>query len=83
MGFKQTENFRVLFLNKKNLLADELFDHGTIDKIAIYPREIVKKAVFYNAAAVILVHNHPSGDPSPSEEGYCNYKNNNVSTDAR
>lgn len=69
MGFKQTENFRVLFLNKKNLLlADELFDHGTIDKIAIYPREIVKKSVFYNAAAVILVHNHPSGDPSPSEE---------------
>jgi DNA repair protein RadC len=69
MGYKKKETFRVLFLNKKNLLiADELFDTGTIDKVAVYPREIAKQAIMHGAAAVILVHNHPSGDPTPSKE---------------
>ncbi len=69
MGFKRKEFFRVLFLNKKNiLLADELLESGTIDKITIYPREIVKHAIAHNASAIILVHNHPSGDCSPSEQ---------------
>jgi DNA repair protein RadC len=68
-GFKKKEYFRVLFLNKKNLLvADELFDSGTVDKVAIYPREIAKQALMHYASAVILVHNHPSGDVNPSKE---------------
>lgn len=69
MGFKKSESFRVLFLNKKNvLIADEFVDAGTIDKIAIYPREISKMALLHGASAIILVHNHPSGDPNPSRE---------------
>jgi DNA repair protein RadC len=69
MGFKKSESFRVLFLNKKNILiADEFIDAGTIDKIAIYPREISKMALLHGAAALVLVHNHPSGDPNPSRE---------------
>jgi DNA repair protein RadC len=69
MGFKKSESFRVLFLNKRNvLIADEFVDAGTIDKIAIYPREISKMALLHGASAIILVHNHPSGDPNPSRE---------------
>lgn len=68
-GNMPTEQFRVLFLNKKNiLLADELQEAGTIDQTPVYPREIVKRALFHEASAIILVHNHPSGNPNPSKE---------------
>jgi DNA repair protein RadC len=61
------EQFRVLFLNKKNILiADEVMATGTIDQTPVYPREIVKRALAHEAGAIILVHNHPSGSPNPS-----------------
>ena len=67
MGCLKIEQFRVLFLNKKNILiADEVMATGTIDQTPVYPREIVKKALFHEAGAIILVHNHPSGNPKPS-----------------
>lgn len=63
-----TEEFRVLFLDKKNrLVADEFQARGTVDHAPVYPREIVKKAIALDASALILVHNHPSGDPTPSQ----------------
>jgi len=69
MGFKKKEAFRIFYLNNKNhLIADEIFENGTLDKIHIYPREVVKSALEHCASAIILVHNHPSGDPSPSDE---------------
>jgi len=62
-----TEEFRVLFLDRKNLLiADEVQSTGTVDHTPVYPREIVKRALELGASALILVHNHPSGDPTPS-----------------
>ena len=68
MGYNSTEQLRVLFLNNKNmLLADELQDYGTISSISIYPREIVKKAIYHSASAIILIHNHPSGSTKPSK----------------
>ncbi|MBP7190271.1 MAG: DNA repair protein RadC [Rickettsiaceae bacterium] len=68
MGNSKTEKFRILFLNKKNLLiADELQTIGTIDQTPVYPREVLKRALFHEASAIILVHNHPSGDASPSK----------------
>ena len=61
------EEFRVLFLDRKNILiADEVQTRGTIDHAPVYPREIVKRALELGASAIILVHNHPSGDPTPS-----------------
>jgi DNA repair protein RadC len=61
------EEFRVLFLDRKNvLIADEVQSTGTVDHTPVYPREIVKRALELGASAVILVHNHPSGDPTPS-----------------
>jgi DNA repair protein RadC len=61
------EEFRVLFLDRKNILiADEVQARGTIDHTPVYPREIVKRALELGASAIILVHNHPSGDPTPS-----------------
>jgi DNA repair protein RadC len=61
------EEFRVLFLDRKNILiADEVQTKGTIDHTPVYPREIVKRALELGASAIILVHNHPSGDPTPS-----------------
>ncbi len=61
------EQFRVLFLDKKNqLIADEVMNHGTVDHAPVYPREIVRRAIELSATAVILAHNHPSGDPEPS-----------------
>lgn len=67
MGDRKTEQLRILFLNKKNILiADELQTIGTIDQTPVYPREVVKRALFHEASAIILVHNHPSGDASPS-----------------
>jgi DNA repair protein RadC len=61
------EQFRILFLDKKNqLIADELMNRGTVDHAPVYPREVMRRALELSACAVILVHNHPSGDPSPS-----------------
>lgn len=68
MAHRETEQFRVLFLDRKNLLiADELQAKGTVDHVPVYPREVVKRALELNASALILVHNHPSGDPTPSQ----------------
>jgi DNA repair protein RadC len=68
MAFRETEEFRVLFLDKKNgLLADEVQGQGTVDQTPIYPREVIRRALELNASAIILVHNHPSGDPTPSK----------------
>ena len=67
MARSDREEFRLLFLDRKNLLiADEVQSTGTIDHTPIYPREIVKRALELGASAIILVHNHPSGDPTPS-----------------
>ena len=67
MAFNDKEQFRVLFLDKKNtVIADEVQQTGTVDHTPVYPREIVKRALEHSATALILVHNHPSGDPTPS-----------------
>lgn len=67
MAQEKKEHFRLLFLNKKNeLIADEVQGSGTVDHTPAYPREIIKRALEVGATALILVHNHPSGDPSPS-----------------
>ena len=67
MARQRVEQFRVLYLDRKNvLIADEVMGTGTIDEAPVYPREIVKRALELDACAVILVHNHPSGDPTPS-----------------
>jgi DNA repair protein RadC len=66
-AFADKEQFRVLFLDKRNqLIADEVQQVGTIDHTPVYPREVVKRALELSATAIILVHNHPSGDPTPS-----------------
>jgi DNA repair protein RadC len=68
MAREPKEQFRVLFLDRKNvLITDEMMNQGTVDHTPVYPREIVKRALELSASAVILVHNHPSGDPSPSQ----------------
>lgn len=68
MAHRDTEQFRVLFLDVKNtLIADEEQAKGTIDHVPVYPREVAKRALELNASALILVHNHPSGDPTPSQ----------------
>lgn len=68
MAHRETEQFRVLFLDRKNvLIADEAQAKGTVDHVPVYPREVVKRALELNASALILVHNHPSGDPTPSQ----------------
>jgi DNA repair protein RadC len=67
MGQKKTEQFRILFLDTKNkLIADELHQEGTVNHTPVYPREVVKRALELSAVAIIMVHNHPSGDPTPS-----------------
>ena len=67
MAFEAIEQFRILFLDKKNtLIADEVQQIGTVDHTPVYPREVVKRALELSATAIILVHNHPSGDPTPS-----------------
>jgi DNA repair protein RadC len=67
MAFEDIEQFRILFLDKKNrLIADEVQQKGTVDHTPVYPREVLKRSLELNATAIILVHNHPSGDPSPS-----------------
>ena len=68
MAHRSTEQFRVLYLDRKNvLIADEEQARGTVDHVPVYPREVVKRALEMDASALILVHNHPSGDPTPSE----------------
>lgn len=68
MAHEKREQFRVLFLNRKNqLIGDEVQQVGTVDHTPVYPREIVKRALEIGATAMILVHNHPSGDPMPSD----------------
>lgn len=68
MGHETTEEFRVLFLDRKNvLIADEAQGRGTVDHVPVYPREILRRALELGASALILVHNHPSGDPTPSQ----------------
>jgi len=67
MAFERQDHFRILFLDKGNhLIADEQHQTGTVDHTSVYPREVVKRALELSATAVILVHNHPSGDPTPS-----------------
>jgi len=67
MSHETREQFRVLFLDKKNqLIADEVMNRGTVDHAPVYPREVVRRALELSASALILVHNHPSGDPTPS-----------------
>ena len=67
IGRAQTEEFHVLFLDRKNvLIADEAQSKGTVDHTPVYPREVLKRALELGASALILVHNHPSGDPTPS-----------------
>ena len=68
MGFEKTERFRILFLNRQNvLIADEVQQTGTVDHTPVYPREVIKRALELGATALIMVHNHPSGDPKPSK----------------
>ena len=67
MAYNKTEQFRILYLNPKNaLIADEVQQKGTVDHTPVYPREVVKRALELEATAIIMVHNHPSGDPTPS-----------------
>ena len=69
MAHRETEQVRVLYLDRKNvLIADEAQGEGTVDHVPVYPREVVRRALELNASAIILVHNHPSGDPEPSKE---------------
>ncbi len=68
MAFADKEQFRILFLDKRNqLIADEVQQTGTVDHTPVYPREVIKRALELSATAVLLVHNHPSGDPTPSQ----------------
>ncbi|MBW7921552.1 MAG: DNA repair protein RadC [Rubellimicrobium sp.] len=68
MAHRETEQFRIFFLDRKNvLIADEEQARGTVDHVPVYPREVVRRALELNASALILVHNHPSGDPTPSQ----------------
>jgi DNA repair protein RadC len=67
MAFEPREQFRILFLDKRNnLIGDELQSTGTVDHVPVYPREVARRAIEMNATAIILTHNHPSGDPTPS-----------------
>ena len=68
MAFADKEQFRVLFLDKRNqLISDEVQQVGTVDHTPVYPREVMKRALELSATAIVLVHNHPSGDPTPSQ----------------
>src|SRR6266850_835719 len=68
MAFADKEQFRILFLDKRNqLIADEVQQIGTVDHTPVYPREVIKRALELSATAILLVHNHPSGDPTPSQ----------------
>ncbi|NNE58160.1 MAG: DNA repair protein RadC [Hellea sp.] len=68
LQFEPKEQFRVLFLDKKNrLITDEILGQGTVDRAPVYPREVIKRALDLHSTAIILAHNHPSGDPTPSQ----------------
>ncbi|WP_210093156.1 DNA repair protein RadC [Ruegeria sp. HKCCSP346] len=68
MAHREIEQFRVFYLDRKNvMIADEEQAKGTVDHVPVYPREVAKRALELNASALILVHNHPSGDPTPSQ----------------
>lgn len=68
MAYDKTEQFRILFLDRKNvMIADEVQQKGTVDHTPVYPREVAKRALELSASSIILVHNHPSGDPTPSQ----------------
>jgi DNA repair protein RadC len=68
MAFADREEFRILFLDKRNqLIADEVQQRGTVDHTPVYPREVIRRALELSATALILAHNHPSGDPTPSQ----------------
>jgi DNA repair protein RadC len=68
MAFADKEQFRILFLDKRNqLISEEVQQIGTVDHTPVYPREVIKRALELSATAIILVHNHPSGDPTPSQ----------------
>ncbi|QDL92043.1 JAB domain-containing protein [Paroceanicella profunda] len=68
MAHRDTEQFRILYLDRRNvLIADEALAQGTVDHVPVYPREVARRALELNASALVLVHNHPSGDPTPSE----------------
>jgi DNA repair protein RadC len=68
LQYEAKEQFRVLFLDRKNrLIADEVLGKGTVDRAPVYPREVIKRVLELEASAIILVHNHPSGDPTPSQ----------------
>jgi DNA repair protein RadC len=68
MAYAKNEQFRILFLDRKNtLIADEVQQEGTVDHTPVYPREVIKRALELNATAILMVHNHPSGDPTPSQ----------------
>ena len=68
MAFEEREQFRILFLDRRNkLIADEVQGRGTIDHTPVYTREVLKRALELSASAIILAHNHPSGDPTPSK----------------
>ena len=68
MSHRETEHVRVLYLDRKNrLIADERMGEGTVDHVPLYPREVLRKALEVQASALIVVHNHPSGDPTPSQ----------------
>lgn len=67
MAFEEVEQFKILFMDKKNrLIKDEVQQKGTVDHTPVYPREVLKRALELSASSIILVHNHPSGDPTPS-----------------
>jgi DNA repair protein RadC len=69
MAYEQIEQFRILFLDRKNhLIADEVQQRCTVDHTPVYPREVLKRALILNASALVVAHNHPSGDPKPSRE---------------
>ena len=69
MAYEQIEQFRILFLDRKNnLIADEVQQRGTVNHTPVYPREVMKRALILNTSALIVVHNHPSGDPKPSRD---------------
>lgn len=69
MAYEQIEQFRILFLDRKNsLIADEVQQRGTVNHTPVYPREVMKRALVLNASALIVAHNHPSGDPKPSRD---------------
>ncbi len=68
MAFADKEQFRILFLDKRNqLISDEVQQVGTVDHTPVYPREVIKRALELSATAILLAHNHPSGDPTPSQ----------------